>query len=228
MIKICAVIPAISQNDLRNQVIKIKKSNPDFIEVRLDYLTGEVNLKEIRELTSTSLIATNRSKTEGGKYRGTEAARVNLLFEAAKSSFDYVDVEFQTRKIADIISEIKKIGAQTILSIHNFSSTPPLVDMMRELERMKETGADVYKYITKANSLEDNLKILQFVNATSKQSAIISFCLGQLGVSSRILSPLLGSFLTYASLEDGKETAPGQLSIGVIKQLYKMIKVHKE
>jgi 3-dehydroquinate dehydratase/shikimate dehydrogenase len=226
MIKICAVIAAYSQNDLIDQVIKSKESCPDFIEIRLDYLTEDVDLKEVRDLTTTPLIATNRKKNEGGKIRQNEAARLDLLFEAARNSFDYVDVEFQNINISSIMNKINSIGAKTILSVHDFSSTPPLEDLMHKFKKMEDAGADVYKYVTKANAVEDNLKILRFINTMSKKRKVISFCMGQLGVSSRILSPMFGSFLTYASLEEGKETAAGQLSIGVLQQLYRIMKVY--
>ena len=45
--------------------------------------------------------------------------------------------------------------------------------------------------------------------------------MGELGIFSRIVCPLAGSFLTYASFEE--KTAPGQLNIKKMREIYNLI-----
>jgi 3-dehydroquinate dehydratase len=47
--------------------------------------------------------------------------------------------------------------------------------------------------------------------------------MGEQGRILRIVSPYLGASFTYASLEEGKETAPGQLSMKQMNDIYKVI-----
>ena len=44
--------------------------------------------------------------------------------------------------------------------------------------------------------------------------------MGEHGKISRLLSPVFGAFFTFASLEAGSETAPGQISIREMKSAY--------
>ena len=60
----------------------------------------------------------------------------------------------------------------------------------------------------------DCLRLLELIPyARQKGQAIIAFCMGKPGKISRIMAPLLGSFISYASLEPEEASAPGQLTI---------------
>jgi 3-dehydroquinate dehydratase len=43
--------------------------------------------------------------------------------------------------------------------------------------------------------------------------------MGKLGTMSRIFGPQIGSYLTYAALEKGKESAEGQLNLDDMKTI---------
>jgi 3-dehydroquinate dehydratase/shikimate dehydrogenase len=51
---------------------------------------------------------------------------------------------------------------------------------------------------------------------------MIAIAMGTAGVATRILGPSRGSFLTYASLDSETATAPGQLSVSELKQIYRL------
>jgi 3-dehydroquinate dehydratase/shikimate dehydrogenase len=48
--------------------------------------------------------------------------------------------------------------------------------------------------------------------------------MGELGVISRLLSPIFGGYFTYASVEKGKESAVGQFTVAETKKIYELIK----
>jgi 3-dehydroquinate dehydratase len=48
--------------------------------------------------------------------------------------------------------------------------------------------------------------------------------MGELGKTSRLLSPIFGAFFTFASLEKGSETAPGQISIKEMRTAYSLLR----
>ena len=81
-----------------------------------------------------------------------------------------------------------------------------------------------YKIIFTAQSFEDNfipIKLCKVVSEKEKDQGIISFCMGELGVFSRIICVKFGSFLTYGSLED--KTAPGQINNKKIRELHQLL-----
>jgi 3-dehydroquinate dehydratase len=48
--------------------------------------------------------------------------------------------------------------------------------------------------------------------------------MGPLGLASRLLSPLAGGDFTFASLSEGAESAPGQVTAEELRKLYGMVK----
>src|SRR3989338_2103945 len=50
--------------------------------------------------------------------------------------------------------------------------------------------------------------------------------MGEFGKMTRILGPMLGSYLTYASTPYG-ESAPGQIDINELKEIYKLLENNK-
>jgi 3-dehydroquinate dehydratase-1 len=48
--------------------------------------------------------------------------------------------------------------------------------------------------------------------------------MGNLGKITRIASLLLGADFTYASIDDSKKTAPGQIDLKKLKEILEMIK----
>jgi 3-dehydroquinate dehydratase-1 len=104
--------------------------------------------------------------------------------------------------------------------------TPPL-DTLREIaESQLAAGADISKIVTTARNFADNLTILQLIPEFPSQR-IVAFAMGELGLTSRIICPLIGGDFTYASISKGGESAPGQLTVKELGQIYGMLKDEK-
>src|SRR4030095_117184 len=56
---------------------------------------------------------------------------------------------------------------------------------------------------------------------------IIALAMGAAGVAPRILGPSRGSFLTYASLDNETVTAPGQLSLSELTEVFRLEKIDR-
>jgi len=97
--------------------------------------------------------------------------------------------------------------------------TPPLSKMKEIVQRELDAGADICKIVTTAQRLEDNQTVLQLI-ADFPQTRMVSLAMGPLGLTSRILCPLVGGDFTYASIEKGKESASGQLTVAELRKLY--------
>ena len=98
------------------------------------------------------------------------------------------------------------------------------LDKMKEMvQRQLAAGADICKLITTAQSPDDNLAVLQLI-MDSPETKIVSFAMGQLGFASRVLCPLVGGDFTYASIAEGGESAPGQITVPDLHRIYGMLR----
>jgi 3-dehydroquinate dehydratase / shikimate dehydrogenase len=190
----------------------------DILELRLD-LIADPDLNVLFDSASLPVIATCRSKIDGGQFKGQEEARIQLLRDALRA--DYVDIEVSTPRelLQPFLEGVDP--SKIILSYHDFSHTPedfnPLYDAMCELP------GDIIKIVTYARDLHDNLKMFDLLKrAKQENKKLIGLCMGDLGEISRVLSPLFGGFLTFGSLETGQESAPGQMPAKTLKDIYRV------
>jgi 3-dehydroquinate dehydratase type I len=221
--KIC--IPIV-ETTVGKVLIAVKDVNrwADLIELRVDYLKG-VKLPILIENRQKPFIVTNRKKEDGGKYRGDEKKRLSILQEAIDLGVDYIDVELATERslLQGLIRD--KRGTQVILSFHDFQGTPSLKKLRRLFGQMIRLGADVTKIVTFANSWEDNLSTLSLIPfAKERRRKIVAFCMGEKGKISRIFSPFLGAAWTYASLNRNRVSAPGQLTVRELKDIWERMR----
>jgi 3-dehydroquinate dehydratase-1 len=190
----------------------------DLFEVRIDVI-GD-GWQELAQQLRKPWVACNRTADEGGKWKGDEKGRTEELLKAVELGADIVDLELGTRNLGEIVGLIKK-RTKCLLSFHELSRTPPVSEMRGIIQRQIEAGGDVCKVITTAQRFEDNLTVLQLITEFSG-IRVVSFAMGPLGVVSRIFCPLVGGDFTYASLEEGKESACGQITARELRKIYEL------
>jgi len=212
--RICA---SIISNDL--QAVRGVEPLVDLFEVRID-LIGD-DWRELVKQLKKPWIACNRSADEGGSWRGSESKRREELLSAVEMGASIIDVELVTGNLKEIVKAIKK-RSKCLLSFHDLKGTPTL-DRMREIvQREMEAGADICKVVTTAQRFEDNLAVLQLISDFPK-TRVVSLAMGPLGFASRILCPLVGGDFTYASIEAGRESASGQITVRDLRKIYGMV-----
>jgi 3-dehydroquinate dehydratase/shikimate dehydrogenase len=158
-------------------------------------------------------IVTCRPTWEGGQSELSHERRVELLESAATGNARYIDVELETTRH----TPSSPMGRALIVSAHVFGGRPErLNNLLLELGR---SAAAVIKLVWTARTIRDNLEAFEILQSRAKPT--IAFCMGESGIISRILTKKFGGFLSFASLEDGSGTAPGQISIADMKRLYR-------
>jgi len=212
--RICAVI---IDNDL--EAIRGVEPFVELFEVRID-LIGD-SWQELVKQLKKPWIASNRSADEGGSWRGSESRRREELLKAIELGAGIIDIELVTGNLKEIVQTVKK-KAKCLLSFHDLRGTLPLDRMKEIVQRELEAGADICKVVTTARKFEDNLAVLQLISDFPK-ARVISFAMGPLGFASRILCPLVGGDLIYASIEAGKESASGQITVRDLRKIYGMV-----
>lgn len=221
--RICVPIPCKSVDEARYLIDEACKVEADLMELRLDYLDEISRFKDIISYAVNSgipVIATARARSHGGFWKWSEKSRISVLEEAAHSNVDYIDVERDVMDVERIVERFRSVGVQVIVSYHNFDRTPGLYSLTSLFESMRGTGCDICKIATFARSWEDSLLLLTFTMNVSKRGRIVCVSMGRYGIPARILAPLYGSEYTYASLSYEYQTAPDQIPIDKLKQIY--------
>lgn len=211
MTRLCV---AIFVNDLaqaQRDVALAGEAGADLVELRLDTFDGDV--WDLMGKISIPAICTCRAEFEGGQSTASDEQRIAVLREASPRSA-YVDIELATSRS---VSLSRESFPRLILSSHDFKGRPErLTNLVLELT---EASCDVAKIVWTARTIRDNLEALEILQFRRKPT--IALCMGEAGLISRILAKKFGAFLTFASLDGSAGTAPGQISVSDMKQLYR-------
>ena len=197
----------------------------DCVELRIDRIPG-ADLERLLGVRRCPVIVTNRSRREGGEFAGTEPERIATLIRAARLGADYVDCEEATDPAlkAELRSALAGGPARLISSWHDFSGTPSAEFLQEKLRACMADAPAIVKIVTHAGAAADCLRVLELIpRALQEGQAIAAFCMGEKGKISRIMAPLLGSAITYASLDREEASAPGQLTIHELRVLNRIM-----
>jgi 3-dehydroquinate dehydratase-1 len=213
--------PRICASIINNDLEAMKKVEPlvDLLEVRIDIIGS--SWPELVKHLDKPWIACNRRTEEDGRWPGSESKRIDELLQAIELGADIVDIELSTPDINKVVKQIKG-RVKCLLSYHDLKATPKLEKMREIVQRQLATGADICKVVTTARSFADNLNVLQLIH-DFPEIKIVALAMGDPGQISRVLCPLVGGYLTYASIETGRESAPGQLSVNDLRFIYGML-----
>lgn len=222
--RICVSIGRASIDDAL-AVADSVAAQADVLEIRLDYLQYPVVSSFINTL-QTPLLFTNRPSWEGGEFTGDEDQRLGALLEAVAENSEYVDLELlapddshQRMRMA-----LQESSTKLILSWHNFKDTPSREELVGRMAMMQDKGADIGKIITTAQSHQDVLRVLQLQEVAEQlRFPLIAFCMGRPGVVSRVATCDLGGYMTYCAVSDAEATAPGQLSVGTLREIHSLM-----
>ncbi|HUN54172.1 MAG TPA: shikimate dehydrogenase [Smithella sp.] len=215
----------------------------DAIELRMD-LIREGNLAELicaarDQSASIKIIVTCRKKEEAApapqakrvkSFAGkTIDKKINLFKEAIELGADFIDVELAegSATIKALKSFCAKYDGKTgiIVSYHNLKETPELTKLKEIFHKCAQSKPDVIKIVTMAKTFNDNLTTLGLIPYAQKYSSkIISLCMGDKGRISRAVAPLMGNYLSFATLGQEGKSAPGQFTVSQMKQIDELFK----
>lgn len=225
--RVCVAVMASSPAEMFQKAEAVARDN-SFLELRLDYLRqpslGIARLRQFLDYHPELLvIGTCRRAVNGGRFRGSASAQVDILVKAAANGCQLLDLELPSAaKLKSKDMERLRAGAALILSSHDFKATRKLDETFRQME---EVRSDFYKVVSTANSLYDNVIMMKFLERQSDKSSMIGMCMGEQGVMSRVLAIRAGSVFSFASAAPGEETAPGQISARTLRDTYRIDQV---
>jgi 3-dehydroquinate dehydratase/shikimate dehydrogenase len=222
--RVCVAVTASDAAEMVEKAEALVRDNP-FIEFRLDYISKPaLALPKVKSFLETHpgtvVIATCRRAASGGKFRGSIPSQLDVLSKASSVGCQIVDVEIQTAlKCKPVQLQKLRERSALILSFHDFRGTKKLDET---LEKMRAVPADFYKVVGTAQTLTDNVSMIQFLGREADNNSIVGLCMGEQGIISRVLGVRAGSVFTFASVSPGEETAPGQVTAQELRSVYRI------
>lgn len=218
---ICVSIAPKNMKEARN-LLSIAGKLANIVEIRIENI-ADLDIEQLLSQPRPEVIITNRSSTIYSKDN-----RMALLYKAIEAGAEYVDIEIEAGKkqVSDIVQFSKINKSKIILSYHNNSDTPKT--LLQIYKRLKLFNPSIIKIVTQANSINDNEKIFKLLEKSQRDDVCLAaFCMGEKGEISRILTPCFGGSVTYSSLDEEKETAPGQIPVNKLLNVYNYNSINK-
>ena len=203
------------------------------VEIRLDGMEETPDLGAMRRaFAGKVLLATIRSVEEGGGGRADEAERARVLAAALVAGFDLADVE-AFRPGGDRLLGLPP--GKVVASFHlpaNVADVADVVDVAGVpanlpglLRRLAEGAPAHAKLVASPRDSSGALALLEAQasaggNGGRGATGFAVFGMGEAGIATRALSPYLGASLSFGAFDAPSATAPGQLPVDELVQVY--------
>lgn len=184
----------------------------DLVEMRLDCL--EQIPDDLSNLgIDSKTIVTFRPNEQGG--------HINADLDERSRFWKNFRIECGGDLELDVCDSANENIQPKICSFHDFSGM--LIDGDHIYQELAASAADVLKIAVNANDAVDAINVWRLLDRAKKDGRrIIPIAMGEAGKWTRLLGLAHGAFLTYASLETGNETAPGQVTARDLIDIYRV------
>jgi len=224
-------IAAKNLDQAKQQIKTAKAAGAEMLELRTDYLEN-LSLDLVKNLIAEAktadpqllpIIVTCRDTKQGGAIDYPDQLRIDILTEALKAGAEFIDFEYENFLSAENQERIRRALSQAskgrlILSAHNFETKfPNIIKLHRHIQTLYP--AVIPKLVYTANHINDCFEAFDLLRRTSGERIV--FCMGAAGLITRIIAKKLNSFVTFASIDEKNETAPGQMTIEQFKTIYR-------
>ena len=214
------VVSAFDELSL-DTICKINSQNIfDVVEIRLDQLIQENELKTKISSITKPLLLTCRHPKEGGDNNISEPLKRVSIIEPLLSHASAIDIEISTaNEMKNLITEAKSKNIQVVLSYHNFEITPNLAELKTIATAAKDKGADIIKIATTTNTIQELITLLTFSENGSIEN--LSFMgMGKFGMSSRLVAAQSESVLNYSAIAE--TSIEGQWQLAAYREALKL------
>jgi len=228
--RLAVPIAAKDLDTAKRQVKAATAAGAEVLELRTDYLEY-LSVDMVRNLIDfvkssdkrPPVIVTCRDKRQGGLIDYPQRLRVDVLAGALREGAEFIDFEYNNYPFIEVQERIRLALSRSsrgrlILSAHNFETRfANIGKLYREILSLCPEA--IPKLVYTANHINDCFEAFDLLHQTSGERIV--FCMGEAGLISRIIAKKLGSFVTFASIDDQSATAPGQLTIEQLRKLYR-------
>jgi 3-dehydroquinate dehydratase I len=199
-----------------SQLLPVIEAGAELVELRFDLIGLHPSELCPKIPDGIKTVVTCRE----GKYN--EQERIEILNAAIELGADYVDLELESSDefVSGIMPVAEKHGCEVIFSHHDFLETPGIDELRSKMELCFKRGGLIAKVATQIHKQEDVINLLFLYSQPGRK---IVLGMGDAGRITRVAAPLLGSEFTFASPDEGSETAPGQMSASQLNAIYNLL-----
>ena len=192
----------------------------DIVELCLDRLIKEPDVKELLEVTTKPIIVSCRRQQDGGQWDGGEDDRLMLLRTAIVAGPAYVELDL------DIAKKIPRFGkTQRVISFTRLDA--PETDIDAVFEEAAQAHADIVKFTWPTPTLDDAWPLLRAISQ-KKSVPIVGIGLGRGELTFSLLGLKYGSPWIYAALEKGMEAFDGQATVFELEDVYHLRDINRQ
>lgn len=185
----------------------------DLVEVCLDRLHKEPDVKDMISGSKKPILVSCRHPEEGGHFEGTDDERMGLLRQAILAEPAYIELDPVTAQ------KIPRFGkTQRVISFASLAR--PLGNIEEAFDEAVRCKADVIKFTWPTETLETAWPLLAVVSQ-KRALPVVGLGLGRSGLTFSLLGRKYGSPWIYAALEKGMEAFPGQPTVGELDDVYR-------
>ncbi len=217
--RICGVAAAATSQEMAKLVRLAVRETPT-VELRLDWLKDDAEREKFlgwlkrERFAAATLVATCRRRAGGGEFTGDAEAELYWLMKARDAGCEWCDLEVETmRELPQESVRGYAVPRKVLLSIHDFRQTPKFP---KKVSVLAAGGVDAIKIAAMANTIADSVRLMKLARGTRQ---IVAVPMGEVGLPARILALREGSMLAYGPV--AASTAPGQVSLRDLKELYR-------
>jgi 3-dehydroquinate dehydratase/shikimate dehydrogenase len=219
--KLCISICAKSSEELFEKIVRAEDL-ADVIEVRFDCVNADERLEIAKRISATgkNFLITFRPSEQGGHADLTVEGRKELWSQVPSSK--WADAE------PDIVEDVESRGFEKLICSYHASSNS-VANLRQIFALLADTKAEILKIAVPTEAAVDAIPVWNLLeSAKAENKSIVPIAMGEAGKWTRILGPAHGAFMTYASLEKGSETAPGQISADDMLNVFRVKELNRE
>ena len=228
--KICVSVFSDKADELIS-LMRRAEAVADVIELRFDGLDPEGIRVAFEQLKSEKqILLTMRPKSQGGQSARNMMDRVGFWMEyALHKMIDHGSIWLDHEH--DLIPEkdfMFWVDQCFIVRSKHYLGDETGVDLNKAYETVI-SDEEVGKIAVATNEATDAIEVWKLLlRANEEGHRAIAIAMGEAGKWTRILGPAHGAFMTYAALESGGETAPGQITAEDMIDVFRVRELDKE
>ena len=215
-----SIVVSVCAKTAEELIEQIKRAEElaDVIEARFDCF----DVAEVEKILANfpvaarPVLATFRSQEYGGSREISLEERERFWHAAPR--FELADIE------PDMVG---RVAGKKICSYHNFVGAS--IDLEATYEELAAAESDVIKIAVQTDDISECLPLWNLLKRSKTENRqFVPIAMGEAGKWTRILGLAYGAPMTYASLETGKEVAPGQISAEDLRDVYQVKELNEE
>ncbi len=213
---ICISVTPESRNFAKVDILNAAAQS-DMVELCLDRLIKTPDIGDLISGFDVPILVSCRRPEDGGKFKGSETERINLLRQAIIAEPAYIELDLETAKQVPRFGKTKRVISYTSLN-------KPLTELDDIFDEMEAAKADIIKFTWPTPTLQTAWPLLAAISQ-KRDIPVVGLGLGPAGVTFSLLGVKYGSPWTYAALEKGMETFEGQPTVAELHEVFNYEKI---